>query len=172
MPAGMSVISPPSRCPFCGVRLAWYENLPILGWFIIRGRCRTCKAPISPQYMFIEAFMACLFLALYAAFYMAGPASNWWWSQVGGDWWYYSWVARTLPAFLTLVFMLAGLTAMTMIDARAFIIPIGIPRVLTAIAFVAWPVQAMLPSVPHVGAPGPDVTRGPKSEPPILSDMR
>jgi leader peptidase (prepilin peptidase)/N-methyltransferase len=149
LPAGMSVISPPSRCPFCGVRLAWYENLPILGWFIIRGRCRTCKAPISPQYMLIEAFMACLFLALYAAFYMAGPASNWWWSQVGGDWWYYSWVVRTLPAFLALVFMLAGLTAMTMIDARAFIIPIGIPRVLTVIAFVAWPVQALLPSVPR-----------------------
>ena len=148
LPAGMSVISPPSRCPFCGVRLAWYDNMPILGWFIVRGRCRTCKAPISPQYMLVETFMACLFLVLYAAFYMAGPASNWWWSQVGGDWWYYSWVARTLPAFLALLFMLAGLTAMTIIDARAFIIPIGIPRVLTVIAFVAWPLQAVLPSVP------------------------
>ncbi len=149
LPTGMSEISPPSRCPFCGVRLAWYENLPIIGWFIVRGRCRTCKTPISPQYMLVEAFMACLFLGLYAAFYMAGPASNWWWSQVGGDWWYYSGVLRTLPAFLALVFMLAGLTAMTIIDARAFIIPIGIPRVLTVIAFVAWPLQAMLPSVPH-----------------------
>ncbi len=77
LPAGMSVISPASRCPFCGVRLAWFENLPILGWFIVRGRCRTCGAPISPQYMLIESFMACLFLGLYAAFYMAGPASNW-----------------------------------------------------------------------------------------------
>ena len=145
LPAGMSVISPPSRCPFCGVQLAWYDNIPIFSWLMIRGRCRTCKAPISPQYMLIEVFMACLFLGLYWAFYIAGPASDGWWGQVGGNWWYYNWVVRTLPAFLMLLFMLAGLLAMTIIDARAFIIPIGIPRVLTAFAFIAWPVQALLP---------------------------
>ena len=64
LPAGMSVISPASRCPICGVRLAWYENLPILGWMLVRGRCRTCTAPISSQYMLIEAFMAVLAAAL------------------------------------------------------------------------------------------------------------
>ncbi len=149
LPAGMSVISPPSRCPFCGVRLAWYENMPILCWLIVRGRCRTCKAPISAQYMYIEAFMACLFLGLYVAFFVAGPASNWWWKQVGGDWWYFNGALWTLPAFLTLILMLAGLLAMTVIDARAFIIPIGIPRVLTVLAFVAWPLQTVFPARPR-----------------------
>ncbi len=149
LPAGMSVISPPSRCPFCGVRLAWYDNMPILGWLVVRGRCRTCKTPISPQYMLVEAFMACLFLGLYWAFYIAGPSSNWWWQQVGGDWWYYNWVLRTLPAFVALVFMLAGLVAMTIIDARTFTIPIGIPRVITVVGFVAWPLQTLLPSNIH-----------------------
>ena len=146
LPAGMSVISPPSRCPFCGVRLAWYDNMPIFGWLLVRGRCRTCKAPISPQYMLVEGFMACLFLGLYVAFYMAGPFSNWWWGQVGGDWWYYNGPFRTPLAFLALVFMLAGLVAMTIIDARTFTIPMGIPRVLTVVAFVAWPLQALFPS--------------------------
>ncbi len=144
LPAGMSVISPASRCPVCGVRLKWFENLPIVGWMFVRGRCRTCRAPISPQYMLIEAFMALTFLGLYVAFYMAGPGVRYW-GDVGGDWYYYNWVFRTSPAFLVQVFLVAGLTAMTVIDAREFIIPIDIPRVLTVMAFVAWPIQAVLP---------------------------
>ena len=147
LPAGMSVITPPSRCPVCGVRLKWYENLPIVGWMLVRGRCRTCRSPVSPQYMLIEAFMAVLFLGLYVAYYMAGPNVPYW-DDVGGDWWYYNWVFRTAPAFLVLVFLLAGLTAMTVIDAREFIIPMDIPRVVTVMAFVAWPIQALLPVAP------------------------
>ena len=147
LPAGMSVISPASRCPVCGVRLKWYENLPIVGWMLVRGRCRTCRSPVSPQYMLIEAFMAVLFLGLYVAYYMAGPNVPYW-GDVGGDWWYYNWVFRTAPAFLVLVFLLAGLTAMTVIDAREFIIPMDIPRVVTVMAFVAWPIQALLPVAP------------------------
>ena len=154
LPAGMSVISPASRCPICGVRLAWYENLPIVGWMYVRARCRTCKAPISPQYMLIEAFMAVLFLGLYVALYMVKPSVVWW-GQIGGNWWYYNWALRTLPAFLLLVFLLAGLTAMTVIDARQFVIPIGIPRVLTVAAFVAWPIQALLPCMPRVSGQWP-----------------
>ena len=51
LPAGMSVISPPSRCPSCGVRLKFFtENLPIIGWFLVRGKCRTCGTKVSPQY--------------------------------------------------------------------------------------------------------------------------
>ena len=146
LPAGMSVITPSSRCPTCGARLSWWENTPILGWLLVRGRCRHCGVAISPQYMLVELFMALLFAGLYMAFYMAGPSARaGWWGEVGGNWWWYNGVSRTFPAFIALLFMLAGLVAMTIIDARTFEIPIKIPVVLTLIALAAWPIQALLP---------------------------
>lgn len=45
LPAGVSIITPPSRCPRCGWRLTWRENFPILGWLWLRGKCRKCRAP-------------------------------------------------------------------------------------------------------------------------------
>lgn len=146
LPAGMSVIHPPSRCPTCGARLTWHENMPILGWFLVRGKCRYCGVRISPQYMIVELFMAVAFLGLYTAYYVAGPRVPWW-GEVGGDWWYYNWVFRTSPAFIAETFLIAGLTAMTMIDARTFMIPLKIPLVVTAVALVAWPVQSLLPTI-------------------------
>jgi leader peptidase (prepilin peptidase)/N-methyltransferase len=60
LPHGGSLIRPPSTCPSCGGRIAWYDNVPILGWLLLAGRCRRCKAPISPQYPLIEALVAAL----------------------------------------------------------------------------------------------------------------
>src|SRR5688500_10744153 len=55
LPQGMSITTPPSRCPTCGATLRFFrEILPILGWFFVRGRCRYCGVKISPQYMIIE----------------------------------------------------------------------------------------------------------------------
>ncbi len=147
VPAGMSVISPPSRCPTCGSRLAWHENLPIVGWLLVRGRCRHCGAPVSPQYMVIETLMACLFLGWYLACYAGGPRVPWW-GEVGGPWWYANGVLRTFPAFIAHVFLMAGLVAMTAIDARTFTIPLKIPVVVTLVAFVAWAVQSFVPPWP------------------------
>ncbi|MCE2881331.1 MAG: prepilin peptidase [Planctomycetaceae bacterium] len=58
LPTGQSVVTPPSRCPLCGHRLSWRENLPILGWLILRGRCKGCRAKISIQYPLIELLAA------------------------------------------------------------------------------------------------------------------
>ena len=151
LPAGMSVITPSSRCPTCGARLSWWENTPILGWLLVRGRCRHCGVAISPQYMLVELFMALLFAGLYLAFFMEGPSfMAGWWGEVGGDWWYRNEITRTFPAFIALLFMLAGLVAMTIIDARTFEIPIKIPLVVTLVALAAWPVQALLPASARV----------------------
>jgi leader peptidase (prepilin peptidase)/N-methyltransferase len=49
-----SVIRPPSHCPRCGIGLRWYDNIPIVSWLVLRGRCRGCRAPISVQYPIIE----------------------------------------------------------------------------------------------------------------------
>lgn len=52
-----------SHCPHCGHQLSWYENIPVLSWLALRGRCRSCKAPISPQYPLVELLTALLFVA-------------------------------------------------------------------------------------------------------------
>ena len=49
-----SVVRPPSRCPRCGAGVAWYDNVPVLSWLVLRGRCRSCGEPISIQYPLVE----------------------------------------------------------------------------------------------------------------------
>jgi leader peptidase (prepilin peptidase)/N-methyltransferase len=55
LPADMSLLTPPSTCPRCKQAIAWRDNIPVLSWLLLRGRCRRCGAPISPQYPLIEA---------------------------------------------------------------------------------------------------------------------
>lgn len=64
LPLGQSVVSPPSRCPSCGSLIAPYDNVPVLGWLVLRGRCRSCRNPISPRYPAVELLLGLLFLAL------------------------------------------------------------------------------------------------------------
>jgi leader peptidase (prepilin peptidase)/N-methyltransferase len=57
-PRERSVMKPRSRCPSCGNQLAWFENIPILSWIALRGKCRCCDEPISPEYPIIELVVA------------------------------------------------------------------------------------------------------------------
>jgi leader peptidase (prepilin peptidase)/N-methyltransferase len=66
LPRGESIVSPPSRCPACGARIEARDNLPVLGWLLLRGRCRACRAPISWRYPAVEALNGLLWLALAA----------------------------------------------------------------------------------------------------------
>lgn len=61
VPRGESVVSPRSRCPGCGAELAWYDNVPLLSWLMLRGRCRTCKRSISVRYPLVELLTAVVF---------------------------------------------------------------------------------------------------------------
>src|SRR5262249_15233089 len=63
LPTGQSIVSPGSHCPKCGHVLAWYENIPLLSWLALRGRCRTCRAPISVRYPGVELLTGLLFAA-------------------------------------------------------------------------------------------------------------
>ena len=65
LPRGESVVHPPSRCPSCGRGLRWFENVPVLGYLLLGGRCRTCRAAVSPMYPIVEAGTALLFLLQY-----------------------------------------------------------------------------------------------------------
>ncbi len=64
LPAGLSLVKPGSHCPMCKRPIRWYDNVPILGWFLLGGRCRDCKARISFRYPLVEAITAAMFLAV------------------------------------------------------------------------------------------------------------
>src|SRR3954471_18591314 len=66
---------PPSTCPKCVNRLRWYDNLPVLGWLKLGGKCRFCKQPISPRYPIVEAVTGLLFVFYYVMFFIlqVGP---------------------------------------------------------------------------------------------------
>lgn len=65
IPAGKSLLYPPSQCPVCAHKLGWTENVPIVGWLRLGGRCLHCKTPISPRYPIVEAITGILFLSVY-----------------------------------------------------------------------------------------------------------
>lgn len=65
MPLGISVVTPRSACPKCKHGIALYDNIPVLSWLILRGRCRYCKTRISPRYLLIELLTGFLFLGCY-----------------------------------------------------------------------------------------------------------
>ena len=68
LPRHLSVVRPGSACPECQHAIRFYDNVPILSWLLLRGRCRDCKALISPRYLVVELLTGALFLACYAHF--------------------------------------------------------------------------------------------------------
>jgi leader peptidase (prepilin peptidase)/N-methyltransferase len=64
LPRGESLVHPRSRCPACGRQIAGYDNVPILSWLALRGRCRHCGEPISPRYPVVELLTALAFVAV------------------------------------------------------------------------------------------------------------
>lgn len=64
VPAGLSIATPPSHCPHCKTPIRWHDNVPILGWLLLGGRCRACQAPIAKRYPLVELVTGLLFLAV------------------------------------------------------------------------------------------------------------
>jgi leader peptidase (prepilin peptidase)/N-methyltransferase len=60
LPRHESLVTPASHCPKCGTPVKPYDNIPVLSWLLLRGRCRSCSEPISPRYPFVEALTAAL----------------------------------------------------------------------------------------------------------------
>ncbi len=68
VPLRRSIVRPPSACLYCNERIAWYDNIPVLSWFVLRGRCRTCKVAIPWVYPAIELVTAGLVTGCVLAF--------------------------------------------------------------------------------------------------------
>ncbi len=71
LPRGASVVRPASACPGCGRALAWFDNVPVLSYMVLGGRCRSCREPISVRYPIVEALTALMFAG---AWWLWGPS--------------------------------------------------------------------------------------------------
>ncbi len=78
IPAGLSILWPPSRCPHCLNRLKAYDNVPILGWVWLKGKCRFCKGKISLRYPVIELITGLMFLSLFLVFNVSILTIGYW----------------------------------------------------------------------------------------------
>ena len=65
VPRGESIVRPPSHCPKCGASIRWWQNIPILSWLALRGKCANCRAAISSRYVLVELLGGLLFLATF-----------------------------------------------------------------------------------------------------------
>ena len=111
LPERRSLWAPGSACPGCGHAIAWHDNVPVLSFVALRGRCRACAAPISWRYPIVEALTAALFALAWIVF--------------GGN----------VVDFAIAAALLAALVAITVIDLRYQIIPdsITLPGVLAGL---------------------------------------
>jgi len=149
LPLGKSLVTPPSACPKCDHKLAWYDNVPVLGWLWLRGKCRYCANPISPQYPILEGFCALAFGMLFLAYFQTGDRLDFA-SLAGRD---------SAMVFVLHLFLLGGLIAASKIDANLFIIPLQICWTVTIIAIIGFPIAAglfpkaalLMPPVPTWG---------------------
>ncbi len=98
VPAGRSLVYPGSACPGCSAPLVWYDNIPVLSFLALRGRCRACGMSISWRYPIVEVITAAVMMLAYAAF---GPSAE----------------------FLMACVLLPALIAMTAIDLQHQMIP-------------------------------------------------
>jgi leader peptidase (prepilin peptidase)/N-methyltransferase len=112
VPHGKSLVSPPSSCPRCGGRIAWYDNVPILSWIALRARCRRCGQPISGRYPLVELLTAVLVFAI--------------WRRFGGQW-----------ATLGYAAFACALVALTYIDLDTWLLPHEITWPLLAIGLLS-----------------------------------
>jgi leader peptidase (prepilin peptidase)/N-methyltransferase len=112
LPRGESLVRPGSRCPRCRAPIAWHDNVPVLSWILLRGRCRACRAPISVRYPLVEVLGA---LAALLAFRRYG---------------------LSLPAAAELAFA-AVLLALTFIDLDTWLLPHALTWPLLAAGIVA-----------------------------------
>jgi leader peptidase (prepilin peptidase) / N-methyltransferase len=97
-PVDESVVRPRSKCPKCDAVIAWYDNIPVASWLVLRGRCRSCGVSVSMQYPLVELTTALMWAG---AFALHGP----------------SWEALRGSVFLTMLF------GISISDARFYIIP-------------------------------------------------
>jgi leader peptidase (prepilin peptidase)/N-methyltransferase len=143
LPRGESLVHPPSRCPKCGHKLAWFDNVPVFGWLWLKGKCRYCSNPISPRYPIVEAITGLIFAGYYVALFMAGLGPCGAGGVVVNDLGLPVYVASTMDLardwilFVAYIYLLASLLAGSLIDAEHFIIPLWLCWLMAIVGVAA-----------------------------------
>ena len=165
LPRGKSLFWPPSACPKCGHALAWYDNLPVIGWIMLAGKCRYCREPVSSRYPIIEAVTGLLMVLYYWLYFMVGTgpsvqaydidgvlASTTTFTDLAQDWPYYG----------LYMILICGLLAASLIDAEMYIIPVEIPWVLGVIGVTVHAVwdRPGMPGALSIGPVGGAIAAG------------
>jgi leader peptidase (prepilin peptidase)/N-methyltransferase len=115
LPRDKSLVRPPSSCPSCGKHIQFYDNIPLVSWLLLCGKCRYCKARISPRYFVIELLTGLVFVGAFALYFHSG-------------------LRHGIPAFLSggwilyliSVILFSALIASSAIDLEMWIIPLSI----------------------------------------------
>jgi leader peptidase (prepilin peptidase)/N-methyltransferase len=114
IPEGKSIITPPSSCPKCGKRIKFYDNIPLISWIILGGKCRNCRTRISPQYFIIELLTGALFTYLFYVYFISSLRSG---LEINSGGWF---------VYLLHLVLIGGLIASSVIDLKLWIIPVSI----------------------------------------------
>lgn len=141
LPLGKSLSNPKrSFCPHCGASIAALDNIPVLSWLMLRGRCRACHAPISPQYPLIEATTGLVFVLTYHLLVTIGASPHFAEFALDHDW-------PLLLAWLTLVAVMVACSGMDFVSYTVDTRVTNFGVVVGLIALAAWPrPEAVLPT--------------------------
>lgn len=120
MPRGHSIVSPRSHCYGCGKTIAWYDNIPLLSFLLLKGKCRDCKASYSIRYWLVELLTALLFVA--------------------------AWKSFPTPQALAITIFICGLIVATFIDFEHYIIPDEITLGGIVVGFL---LSGLIPALQH-----------------------
>ena len=126
LPRDKSLVYPPSSCPSCGKHIRFYDNIPLVSWLVLLGKCRNCKARISPRYFVVELLTAAVFVGMYIFYFDTGLRADIPEFLAGG--WF---------VYLATVILLSALVACSAIDLEMWIIPLSVCWFATAAGIVA-----------------------------------
>jgi leader peptidase (prepilin peptidase)/N-methyltransferase len=131
IPLKKSIVHPPSSCPNCGAAIRFYDNIPVISYIVLLGRCRHCRTPISFRYPLVELITGLLSVALFIHFGLS-------------------------PKYIFLFLFTVALIAIAFIDLQHKIIPdvISLPGILVGLAFSLFPSAGVSPLDALIGAAG------------------
>jgi leader peptidase (prepilin peptidase)/N-methyltransferase len=139
LPLGMSLIEPGSHCPACEKPVRWFDNVPVISWVVLRGRCRDCRAPIAVRYPLVEAATAAMFGILAKVEWLSGGTN-----LPGGE-------VPLVPIYAYHLVLLCTLLCAALIELDDKRLPLGFFAPAAAVGIAAplfWPGVHPVPAWP------------------------
>lgn len=124
LPRGESIVFPGSHCPECGRSIRWYDNIPLVSYLALRGRCRACKTAISPRYLLIELATACVVAGLYVCYFVLDIREG------AGE------ITESWGMYVPHAALLCGLLACSAVDVKYWLVPLEVCWVVAGFGLV------------------------------------